>query len=43
MEASIAQVATAASVSIATVSRAFARPDMVSEKTRTRSSPRPIS
>ena len=36
MEASIAQVAAAAGVSIATVSRAFARPDMVSEKTRTK-------
>ena len=36
MEASIAQVAAAAGVSIATVSRAFARPDMGSEKTRTK-------
>ena len=36
MEASIAQVAVNAGVSIATVSRTFARPDMVSPKTRER-------
>ena len=34
MEARIAQVAVKAGVSIATVSRAFAKPDLVSEKTR---------
>lgn len=36
MEASISEVAARAGVSIATVSRAFAKPDMVSEKTRNR-------
>ncbi|NEG90332.1 LacI family DNA-binding transcriptional regulator [Bifidobacterium aerophilum] len=36
MEARIAQVAVKAGVSIATVSRAFAKPDMVSPKTRKR-------
>lgn len=36
MEASISEVAAKAGVSITTVSRAFAKPDMVSEKTRNR-------